>query len=1711
MRKCLFLLVLLCGTLINLNGQDTSLVCQPFVSVILDVSGNNCQGEVSPFDLLIGDLSDFSEGDFQINIFDDNPVNGGILDGVGPFLYEINCLGANVPICENNGVCTGQVIGILPDLEITSDASVICPAGNSGNGIPGGTQSCEKVCAGSTVTYFVALDGFFFIEAVEVSGSDNFTIFSDRVEVTWETPGFGSISITVAGSCGIIQQEFACAEILNNPIADAKTLPEPNGDTLFVCQGESVQFLNNSQFAETFFWAFGDGNASEQAQPNHIYTQPGTYSATLTAYNACECTDETRLTVVVEEGEVPFVDCVGTVCAGQLGTYQATTACNTYAWSISGNGTIVDGGGPQDDFISVEWNTGPSGTVSLEVDDCPATSSCSATFEAQVPIISDTIAIDGPNNVCRDAVEVYGIAPFEGTSMTWSTSGLGVILEGQGTNEIIVRWANALSSQPQWVAVELNNCYLGCLTSDTLLVNITPGLLIEAPLEACAGDTVEIEAISIPSGNGASSRWVLQNASGDTVSTNDVATDTWSLPMDFMDGLYQVTATPETGSGYCLMSSSALIRVLPTVPIVNSIQSPDEICPGQVYTFEAGSDLNGARFFWTINDGGSQSTRVGNPVNISFGPTPPYQVSVRQESVFGCSSPDTLITLDTIPDLQIIGPDEVCNQEITTYSVADIEHLDYEWSISPAGAGTIINENGSSDIIVSWHHVGFASLTVEACDQIAIMQVSVFGLPEPVVDHPDVLCPEETATVQTTNPFDSYLWLDELGNIVSSDANPELGPGFYRTVVTDFNGCAEDTVFLIRGHEAPNVSISTPDPNGFCNSAPSTRLFATDTDAGYSFQWLQDGMPVGTGTDQLTAVDFGNYQVSVTDINGCTDLSNVIPVLDCPTGGGAVFPNGPGCVGDIDLQISGNSDCNDRSYEAIVSANYIPGTAVWNFDDPSSGAGNISFGNLQTSHVFSSPGYYRIMFIGEFTDAGTGQPTTCFFFRPDTVYAVANFNADTVCAGVQTSFTDQSTFIDGANIDSWAWDFGDPVSANNTSNLPNPQHLYTAPGTYTATLSVTSNGCSSSFSRVVTVKGLPAVSFPEPTVSCADEAVQFEAISGPDVTELFWSFGDPGSAEANEAEGTIAYHRFEVPGTYTVSLIAIGRFGCDSTYVETITILPNNLSGSIAANGNQFCAGDTALLVAPPGGNSWIWSTGSVNDSIQVTQTGTFTVTITNSNGCTYIPDPVELAFRPAPEDTIRAVQYNDSGQPVAYLYDTLEVCEGTDVFLETLSNPDYSYTWSDGTGAASVEYSDDRGNQLTPGNYTFDITITDIATGCTNVAGPFIVIVNPAPSVQISQSPGGFVCEGTLVMFSVDIPDPNLSYRWSNGIEGPVMETDQPGRYTVTATNEFGCSAESTALQIEAGPDTSLVPSGCYSRCRPDTLCLPEIPGIALYQWVFDGTPIGTPSPTLPELVATESGSYWLDMVANNGCALSSDPLQLELFDGLSQLGGLAYIDVNDNGIIDAADTTFSGATIELLQNNNLLNSAVATATNGYSFPNLEGGPYQLNLNTSQLPEVLVPVYDQIDTTTFGCFLSFPADWLFQIDCVPDTTTLSLAACDSVVYEGITFIADVVLENQLNSIWGCDSIVIIEIDILEPTTETLQVSACEGTAFDYNGNLIPAGTSDTFTLVNAEGCDSLLTVSVANLLPSDSTLNLAACQGQSADYLGTPVPAGTQ
>jgi gliding motility-associated-like protein len=92
----------------------------------------------------------------------------------------------------------------------------------------------------------------------------------------------------------------------------------------------------------------------------------------------------------------------------------------------------------------------------------------------------------------------------------------------------------------------------------------------------------------------------------------------------------------------------------------------------------------------------------------------------------------------------------------------------------------------------------------------------------------------------------------------------------------------------------------------------------------------------------------------------------------------------------------------------------------------------------------------------------------------------------------------------------------------------------------------------------------------------------------------------------------------------------------------------------------------------------------------------------------------------------------------------------------------------------------------------------------------------------------------------------------------------------------------------------------------------------------------------------------------------------------------------------------------------------------------------------------------------------------------------------------------------------GCDSVVNVTVTALPTSTGTASLSACTGEFATYNGTPIAAGTSMDFTLTNWLGCDSTVTVTVTELLPSASTVNLTACPGTAADYNGTPIAAGT-
>ncbi len=93
----------------------------------------------------------------------------------------------------------------------------------------------------------------------------------------------------------------------------------------------------------------------------------------------------------------------------------------------------------------------------------------------------------------------------------------------------------------------------------------------------------------------------------------------------------------------------------------------------------------------------------------------------------------------------------------------------------------------------------------------------------------------------------------------------------------------------------------------------------------------------------------------------------------------------------------------------------------------------------------------------------------------------------------------------------------------------------------------------------------------------------------------------------------------------------------------------------------------------------------------------------------------------------------------------------------------------------------------------------------------------------------------------------------------------------------------------------------------------------------------------------------------------------------------------------------------------------------------------------------------------------------------------------------------------------GCDSLVLVVVELTDAIYTSLEVEACQGSFYDYDGSLIPAGTQESFTFSNSENCDSIVTIVVNSIDLSNTTFQAEACEDSFFDYQGTLIPAGEQ
>lgn len=485
-------------------------------------------------------------------------------------------------------------------------------------------------------------------------------------------------------------------------------------------------------------------------------------------------------------------------------------------------------------------------------------------------------------------------------------------------------------------------------------------------------------------------------------------------------------------------------------------------------------------------------------------------------------------------------------------------------------------------------------------------------------------------------------------------------PGTYTVTLTaGTSPCPSTYTTTVTVHAVPTASFIY---NQICggqtvNFTSTSTIAPSDTIGTYTWNFGDPGSG-GNNTSALlnpshTFTGPGTYTVTLTATStfGCPSTYTVaIVVGPSPV---AAFSATTVCT-NTPMQFTNNSQ---------NSVNYF-----WNFGDGSTLADTSLLQN--PSYTYANPGTYTVTL--------TAEPQSNCFDTSQVIVTVAPgpapaFAAPSVCDGIVTPFLDQSTISSG-NITNWSWNFG-TANAGDTSNIQNPNFTYPAAGSYTVTLTVTSNnGCTTTMTQPVTVNALPTASFNSNTV-CIGSPTSFTDLSlagSGNLTTWTWDYGD-GSPTGNTQNPA---HTYTNDSTYNVTLIVQNSNGCYDTIVMQAITAPQPVvifTADTFAGCGPLCVDFLDQTTIASGSiTGWVWDFGdqSANAFTQnpnhcYTLPGIFDVTLTttSNNGCvqTYVfaqmievyPYPTAIFTATPPITTVSQthIDFTDlsTGAPVAW------------------------------------------------------------------------------------------------------------------------------------------------------------------------------------------------------------------------------------------------------------------------------------------------------------------------------------------------------------------------------------------------------------------------------------------------------------------------------
>ncbi len=628
--------------------------------------------------------------------------------------------------------------------------------------------------------------------------------------------------------------------------------------------------------------------------------------------------------------------------------------------------------------------------------------------------------------------------------------------------------------------------------------------------------------------------------------------------------------------------------------------------------------------------------------------------------------------------------------------------------------------------------------------------------------------------------------------------------------------------------------------------------------SGGDLTWYNGTLYLTTNSNQLVSVDPVTAATTVISTLSKTNMFGVVSIT-----------NGANCVSNT--QMIGAAD------SSFYSVNPLTGACNLICLNNINGGNQVIFGSATLTEAFNpvpvnvtASAVTPTFCAGGNTTLNAGGGAVSYMWNPGgpgssisvtpastTTYTVTGTNAggctgtNTVTVtvnpkpGVGASATSPSicngspTTLNATGAVSYSWTPG-AMSGGSVSVSPASSVTYTVTGT-------DGNGCTNTATVPVTVGNAPTVTpaSANPACSVANGSATVNVTAGIANYTYSWSTG----ANTTTASTTNTLSGLGA-GSYTVTVTDAS--GCSKAQSYTLTTTP--AVSTTASSGNATCGLNNGTLNATPSGGNGVftysWTSGASTQSVGSVAPGTYTVTVTDGNGC----------------KATATTTINGQAGPTASIVSATQVnCNGSNTGSATAGavggTGAYTYSWSPSGGAAATAGS------LIAGTYT--CTISD-ANNCTS--STTTVIGQPtALSVTTGQTPSNCGAANGTATASVSGGSGAYTYSWNTT---PLQTTATAtaiaaGTYSVTVTDAKGCQKIATITVNSNSGGTAGIASSTNLNCNgaatgAATATITGGTGPFTYSW----SPSGGTAITATNLAA---GTYTCTITDANNCASAS------------------------------------------------------------------------------------------------------------------------------------------------------------------------------------------------------------------------------------------------